>query len=69
MHKGTSYGSIVVDLDAHHVVDLLPDRSAPTVTAWLAKHPGLTTIARDRSPEYARAATLGAPHAQQVVYQ
>jgi transposase len=66
MHKGTRYGSIVVDLDAHRVVDVLPDRTAPTVAAWLARHPGVTTVTRDRSPEYARATTLGAPHAQQV---
>ena len=66
LRKGRTYGTILVDLEAHRVVDLLPDRSAPTVAAWLRKHRGVELIARDRSTEYARAATLGAPGAQQV---
>jgi transposase len=64
--KGRTYGSILVDLKEHCVVDLLPDRSAPTLAAWLRRHPGVEVIARDRSSEYARAAAQGAPHAQQV---
>ncbi len=31
MRKGCSYGTIVVDLDRHRVVDLLPDRTAATL--------------------------------------
>ena len=46
---------------------LLPDRTAATLIAWLQAHPEITTIARDRSQEYTRAATEGAPQAQQVV--
>jgi transposase len=30
-----SYGSIVVDLERHQVIDLLPDRQRETVIAWL----------------------------------
>jgi len=63
MRKGRTYGSILVDLEAHRVVDLLPDRSAPTVAAWLRQHRGVELIARDRSTEYARVASLGAPGA------
>ncbi|WP_255424436.1 ISL3 family transposase [Corallococcus sp. CA047B] len=66
LRKGRTYGSILVDLEARRVVDLLPDRSASTVAAWLRKHQGVELIARDRSTEYARAATLGAPDARQV---
>ncbi len=66
LHKGTRYCSIVVDLDAHRVAEVLPNRSAPTVAAWLARHPSVTIITRYRSPEYARAANLCAPHAQQI---
>jgi transposase len=66
LRKGRTYGSILVDLESHCVCDVLPDRSAPTVSAWLHRHPGVKVIARDRSTEYARAAVLGAPQAQQV---
>jgi transposase len=61
LRKGRTYGSILVDLEAHRVVDLLPDRSAPTVAAWLRRHQGVELITRDCSTEYARAAALGAP--------
>ncbi|WP_426736566.1 transposase [Myxococcus faecalis] len=64
--KGRTYGSILVDLESHCVRDVLPDRSTPTVSAWLRQHPGVEVIARDRSTEYTRAATLGAPETQQV---
>ncbi len=66
VRKRCTYGTILVDLDAHRVVDLLPDRAAATLAAWLQAHPGVNVIARDRSTEYARGATVGAPEAAQV---
>jgi transposase len=33
------YGTILVDLEQHRVLDLLPDRTAATMTAWLSRHP------------------------------
>ena len=38
--KGQRYGTIVVDLERGDVIDLLPDRDAETVAAWLKAHPG-----------------------------
>ena len=64
--RGTTDGTILVDLAAHTVVDLLPDRTAATLAAWLRRHPSVEVIARDRSTEYTRAATEAAPHALQV---
>ena len=64
--KGQNYGTILVDLDAHRVVDLLPDRSAESFAAWLKQHSEVVTVARDRSGSYAEGATVGAPQAQQV---
>jgi transposase len=65
--KGQTYGTILVDLEEHRVVDLLPDRMAQTLATWLQEHDTVSVIARDRSTEYARGASLGAPEAIQVV--
>ena len=64
--KGRSYATIVVDLERHQPISLLPDRSATTMISWLAAHPSVEAITRDRSPEYARAAAEGAPQARQI---
>lgn len=63
---GRTYGSIVVDLERHHVVDVLPDRSGHQFASWLLAHPGVEVISRDRSSEYAHAARCVAPQAVQV---
>lgn len=64
--KGQDYGTILVDLDRHRVVDLLANRSVEAFQGWLEQHPGVAVVARDRSGAYAEAASLGAPEAQQV---
>src|SRR5713101_1858367 len=64
--KGHTYGTIVVDLDRRCPVDLLEDRSAETIAAWLHAHPEVTVVARDRAEAYASGVTQGAPEAVQV---
>ncbi|WP_407542152.1 ISL3 family transposase (plasmid) [Deinococcus radiomollis] len=64
--KGLTYGTILVDLEAQQIVDLLPDRSAESVAEWLRQHPGVQIITRDRASVYADGARQGAPDAVQV---
>jgi len=64
--RGHRYGTILVDLDRHEVIDLLEDREAGSVAAWLKRHPEIRIVARDRGGAYAEAAATGAPQAVQV---
>jgi transposase len=66
IHKGLTYGTILIDLERHCPVDLLPDRSSERLAAWLKEHPGVQVIARDRGGAYAEGARDGAPNAVQV---
>ena len=66
LRKGQIYGTILVDLETRRVVDLLPDRTAQTLAAWLREHASVEVVARDRSTEYASGISLGAPQAIQV---
>lgn len=51
------YATILLDMETHRPVDVLPDRDAATLATWLRTHPGAGIICRDRA---------GAPNAIQV---
>src|SRR5581483_7189358 len=67
MRRGHRYGTLIADLEEHKIVDLLPDRTAASLATWLRRSPRVEVVSRDRSPEYARGITEGAPQAVQVV--
>lgn len=64
--RGHRYGTIVCDLERHRIVDVLPDREAATVQAWLADHPGIEIVSRDRGGGYGQAVARALPEATQV---
>jgi transposase len=64
--RGRRYGTLLVDLERHRPIDLLPDREAGTLSVWLKAHPEIKIVTRDRSKTYASGITEGAPAAVQV---
>jgi len=65
--RGQRYGTILVNLEDHCVLDVLPERSAAAVAAWLTQYPTIAVVCRDRSALYAEGIHQGAPQAVQVV--
>ena len=66
LRKGTRYGTLLVDQETRRPLELLPERTSELLIAWLKQQPQIEVITRDRSTEFARAATEGAPQAVQV---
>lgn len=66
IRKRKSYGTLLLDLEKHKVIDVLPDRASETLIDWLKVHPGIEIVSRDRSQEYKSACDEGAPQAIQV---
>ncbi|MGW7545499.1 Tn3 family transposase [Streptomyces sp. NPDC054770] len=64
--KGCTHGTVLVDVEASRVVDVLPDRTAETFATWLTEHPGAEIICRDRATAYTRAVKEAAPDALEV---
>jgi transposase len=64
--KGTTYGTILADLERREVLDVLAYRSADATSPWLTGHPEIEIVSRDRAGLYADGARQGAPQALQV---
>ncbi len=60
------YATLVIDAETHERIEVLPDRTADTLKAWLWEHPGVEVVCRDGSATYAEAIRRALPNAVQV---
>ena len=64
--RGRIFGTVVVDLETHCIIDLLPNCERATVVQWLQAHPSIQIVSRDRAYNFGEAIREGAPAATQV---
>src|SRR5260221_1584377 len=51
--RGRQFGTILVNLATHEIIDLLPDRETETAQSWMQEHPEIDVVSRDRGEDYA----------------
>ncbi|CAN3985893.1 putative IS6 family transposase [Kitasatospora purpeofusca] len=66
LRRGHVYGTVLVDMETHRPVDVLPDRTSATFAAWLRAHPGAEVICRDRASSFPLGAQSAIPGVQEV---
>ena len=66
LRKRFSYGTVMVDLESHKIIDLIPTRNTNEVKEWLSKYPNIEVISRDGAQLYANAAERSHPGITQV---
>ncbi|MGG5372232.1 ISL3 family transposase [Enterococcus sp. AZ196] len=64
--KGNSYATAIYDFNDHHLLALLDGREAKPLENWLAEHPKIELVTRDRAEAYATAITNVLPDCVQV---
>jgi transposase len=66
LRRGHRYATILIDAETRERIEVLPDRKAETLTAWLRTHPGVEAVCRDGSAGYAQAVTDALPDVPQI---
>ena len=66
LRKRFSYGTVMVDLDTHKIIDLIPSRDTDEVKEWLKKFPNIEVFSRDGAQIYAHAVQKAYPNVVQV---
>lgn len=47
IRKRFSYGTVMVDLETHRIIDMIPSRGNRDVKEWLGLYPDIEIISRD----------------------
>lgn len=47
IRKRYTYGTVMVDLESHRIIDLIPSRETTDVSKWLSTFPNIQIVSRD----------------------
>src|SRR5690606_20140243 len=64
--KHETYGTVIIDIYTHRIIDMIPSKEHQDVASWLKTFPNIALIARDGSNSYTKAIKEAHPHAIQV---
>ncbi|WP_242992464.1 transposase [Faecalicatena contorta] len=64
--KRYSYGSVMVDIETHRILDIIDSRETKQVEKWLGSYPNLQVVSRDGARTYSSATSHSHPDALQV---
>lgn len=64
--KRYTYGTVMVDLETHRIIDIIYSRETKQVEEWLRSYPNLQIISRDGAQTYSSASIKSHPEALQI---
>lgn len=64
--KRYTYGTVMVDLETHRIIDIIDSRETKRVEEWLRSYPNLQVISRDGAQTYSSASLKSHPDALQI---
>ena len=66
LKKRHNYGTVMIDIETHQIIDMINSREEEDVTEWLKSYPNLEVISRDRGIMYKSASDKSHPKAKQI---
>lgn len=66
LKKRQNYGTVMVDIETHKIIDMIDSREEEKVTEWLKTYPNLEVISRDGGIMYKSASDKAHPKAKQI---
>ena len=64
--KRHTYGSVMVNLETHRIIDIIDSRETTQVENWLKSYPNLQIISRDGAQAYSSAIISSHPNVMQI---
>ena len=66
IRKGHTYGTVMVDIETHRIIDVIDSREVEPVSEWLKTFPSLRFVSRDGSVSYKSAITKANENIEQI---